>query len=243
MTCCYKAAGYGTEWLETQWTFLGLVRFSCRTCTLPENSISLASVHQITFLSPFRLRTEMSGYHIQQVLQDRHQQMLSLAAEVVSTNSAFTFIASFPAWLLKLSISSELNRDERAKLFKESSKNGLLQLTVHTPTDSLMFSLINQTQLLTATMPGNLWHSNVLGGRQNGAHFLSIKYYNTTIKPTVYIKYIFRSMLLLQTWRHIVSIFCCIFVPEYPQRWRNSCQKDFHQICRTDVPDTKWEDQ
>lgn len=93
-------------------------------------------------LQPLLLRTKMSVHQIQQVLQDRHQQMLSLAAEVMSMNSAFTFTASFPAWLLKLPIASKLSCDETAKLFKESSKNELLQLTVRTPTDSLRFSLV-----------------------------------------------------------------------------------------------------
>lgn len=130
---------------------------------LAENTISLTSVHQTIFLSHFSPRTKMPVHQIQQVLQDRHQQMLSLAATVISMNYAFTFIANFPAWLLKLPITSELSCDERAKLFKESSKNELLQFMVCTPN---RFLEVLQHHLLTASTLGNTWHSNVSGGRK-----------------------------------------------------------------------------
>lgn len=134
---------------------------------LAETTISLTSVHQTIFLSRFSPRTKMPVHQIQQVLQDRHQQMLSLATTVISMNYAFTFIANFPAWLWKLPIASELSCDERAKLFKESSKNELLQFMVCTPNRFLEVLLGKKKyHLLTASTLGNTWHSNVSGGRK-----------------------------------------------------------------------------
>lgn len=134
---------------------------------LPGNTVSLTSLHQTIFLSPFWLRIKMSVHQIQKVLQDRHQQMLSLVVEVISVNSAFTFIASFPAWLLKLPIASELKLWWNRKAFYRIQQkwtftaNGLYS-------NRFLEVLLGKTKhnVLIASMPGNTWHGNALGGRK-----------------------------------------------------------------------------
>lgn len=162
---------------------------------LPGNTISLASVHQPVFLSPFWLRTKISEHQIQQVWQHRHQETLSLAAEVISLNSAFTFLASFPAWLLKLPVATELGCDETGKFFSKPRKNEFWQLRARTQQDSLRFSLVKPNTMYSQQAcqgtHGTATHRE--GGRPNGGHFLSVRYHDTTFKSTVCIKYIFHS--------------------------------------------------